>query len=102
MGLILGARGTVQRWRRGGHLCLDRGAAATGALRTRGILVAVTVCMAVLATSAMAAGTNLLSNGDFEGSGSGSLTGWKGQSATLALAAGDNGAGFGAQVTRTS
>ena len=65
------------------------------------ILVAVTVCMAVLATSAMAAGTNLLSNGDFEGSGSGSLTGWKGQSATLALVAGDNGAGFGAQVTRS-
>ena len=63
--------------------------------------MAVTVCMAVLATSAMAAGTNLLSNGDFEGSGSGSLTGWKGQSATLALVAGDNGAGFGAQVTRS-
>jgi hypothetical protein len=69
--------------------------------RTRVILAAVTVCMSVLATSAMAAGTNLLSNGDFEGSGSGSLAGWKGQSATLALAAGDNGAGFGAQVTRS-
>ena len=44
--------------------------------------------MAVLATSAMAAGTNLLYNGDFEGSGGGSLAGWKGQNGTLSLVAG--------------
>jgi Fibronectin type III domain/Iron/zinc purple acid phosphatase-like protein C len=56
--------------------------------------------MAALATSAMAA-TNLLANGDFEGGGSGSLTGWKGSSATLALVPGDGG-GFGAQATRSS
>ena len=66
----------------------DERTGATGTLRTRGILAAVTVCMAVLATSAMAAGTNLLTNGDFEASG-GSLAGWKGQNGTLSLVPGD-------------
>ena len=55
--------------------------------------------MAVLATSAMAAGTNLLTNGDFE-AGGGSLTGWKGQNGTLSLVAGDASANA-AKVTRS-
>lgn len=70
---------------------------ATGSIRTRVILAAATACMAVVATSAMAAGTNLLTNGDFE-AGGGSLTGWKGQSATLALVPGD-GSANAAKVT---
>ncbi len=78
----------------------DERTGATGTLRTRGILAAVTVCMAVLATSAMAAGTNLLTNGDFEASG-GSLAGWKGQNGTLSLVPGDVSANA-AQVTRTA
>jgi hypothetical protein len=49
-------------------------------------------------SSAQAAGTNLLPNGDFEGGGSGSLTGWKASNATLSLVTGDGG-GFGAKVT---
>ena len=68
-------------------------------MRTRGILAAVTVCTAVLATSAMGAGTNLLTNGDFE-AGGGSLTGWKGQNGTLSLVAGDASANA-AKVTRS-
>ena len=56
--------------------------------------------MAVLATSAMAAGTNLLTNGDFEASG-GSLAGWKGQNGTLSLVPGNVSANA-AQVTRTA
>ncbi len=52
----------------------------------------------VCSASAQAAGTNLLANGDFEGSGSGSLTGWKASNATLSLVPGDAG-GFAALVT---
>ena len=63
--------------------------------------MAVVAAVATLATSADAAGTNLLANGTFEGSGSGSLAGWKGQNASLSLVAGDGG-GFGAKVTRTA
>jgi hypothetical protein len=53
------------------------------------------VAMAVVTTSADAAGTNLLANGSFEGSGSGSLSGWKGQNSSLSLTTGDGG-GFAA------
>jgi hypothetical protein len=63
--------------------------------------MAVAAAAAILATSAGAASTNLLANGTFEGTGSGSLTGWKGQNASLALVPGDGG-GFAAQVTRTA
>lgn len=63
--------------------------------------MAVAAAAAVLATSAGAASTNLLTNGTFEGTGSGSLTGWKGQNASLALVPGDGG-GFAAQVSRTA
>jgi hypothetical protein len=69
-------------------------------MRGRTATVAVVAAVAILATSANAAGTNLLANGTFEGSGSGSLSGWKGQNASLSLVAGDGG-GFGAKVTRT-
>ena len=69
-------------------------------MRGRTAAVAVAAAVAILATSANAAGTNLLANGTFEGSGNGSLTGWKGQNASLSLVAGDGG-GFGAKVTRT-
>jgi hypothetical protein len=52
--------------------------------------------LAMTSATALAAG-NLLPNGDFEGSGSGSLAGWKAASATLTLVPGDGG-GFGARV----
>ena len=68
-------------------------------MRIRASVVAVVLGLAVVTGSALAAG-NLLTNGTFEGSGSGSLTGWKGRSATLSLVTGDGG-GFGAKVTRT-
>jgi hypothetical protein len=70
-------------------------------MRARISAMVVVFGLALLATSALGAGTNLLPNGSFEGSGSGSLTGWKGQSASLALVPGDGG-GFAAQVTRTA
>jgi hypothetical protein len=59
------------------------------------------VALALLPASAQGAGANLLSNGTFEGSGSGSLSGWKGRSATLSLVSGDGG-GFAAGVARTA
>jgi hypothetical protein len=48
-----------------------------------------------------AAATNLIQNGTFEGSGSGSLTGWGGSNGTLSLVAGDGG-GSAARVTASS
>ena len=69
-------------------------------MRTRIVLATLLASLLMLGTSALGAGTNLLPNGTFEGSGSGSLTGWKAQSGTLALVAGDGG-GFGARATRT-
>jgi hypothetical protein len=56
--------------------------------------------MAMLATSAMGAATNILVNGDFE-AGGGSVTGWKGQNGTLSLVAGDASAAA-AKVTRSA
>src|SRR5436190_14393397 len=70
-------------------------------MRTRIVIAALVASMPGLGSSALADSTNLLPNGDFEGSGSGSLTGWKGQSASIALATGVNGAGFGGQATRS-
>ena len=69
-------------------------------MRARAIAITL-VAMAVVTTSADAAGTNLLANGTFEGPGSGSLSGWKGQNSSLSLTTGDGG-GFAAKVTRTS
>ena len=51
--------------------------------------------------SSASAATNLVSNGTFEGSGAGSLTGWAGSSGTLALVSG-NGGGFAARLTASS
>ena len=64
--------------------------------RRGGSILAIAGCIAATSAAALAAG-NLLANGDFEGTGSGSLAGWKGAAATLALVTGDGG-GFGAQV----
>jgi phosphatidylinositol-3-phosphatase len=50
--------------------------------------------------SAALAATNLLSNGTFEGSGSGSVSGWGGSSGSLAVVAGSGG-GHAAQLTAT-
>src|SRR5690349_10083590 len=64
--------------------------------------VAALVTAAVLAFAAtVPAATNLLTNGTFEGSGSGSLTGWAASSGTLSLVAG-NGGGHAARVTASS
>ncbi len=59
------------------------------------------LALALLASAAgvpaQAAGTNLLANGDFEGTGSGSLAGWKTSNSSLSLVTGDGG-GFAARV----
>jgi hypothetical protein len=62
------------------------------------VAAATLVFMLVVGPSALADSANLISNGTFEGSGSGSLTGWKSQNATLSLATGDGG-GFAAKQT---
>ncbi len=62
-------------------------------------VVAVLVATAVLMFAAsVPAATNLIANGTFEGSGSGSLSGWGASSGTLTLVAG-NGGGHAARVT---
>ncbi len=53
------------------------------------------------AVSTAAAATNLVSNGTFEGTGAGSLTGWSGSSGSLSLVAG-NGGGHAAKLTASS
>jgi hypothetical protein len=68
-------------------------------MRGRASVVVVALGLTAATGSALGAG-NLLTNGTFEGSGSGSLSGWKGRNATLSLVTGDGG-GFGARVTRT-
>jgi hypothetical protein len=52
-------------------------------------------------STAAAAGTNLVPNGTFEGSGSGSLSGWGGSNGTLSLVTG-NGGGHAAKLTANS
>src|SRR6478736_9599325 len=69
-------------------------------MRTQIALATLLASLTMLGSSALADSTNLLPNGTFEGSGSGSLTGWKGQSASLALVTGDGG-GFAARASRT-
>jgi phosphatidylinositol-3-phosphatase len=56
--------------------------------------------VALTSATAVAAG-NLLSNGTFEGTGSGSLTGWGGSGGTLSLVAG-HGGGHAARLTATA
>ena len=82
---------------------------STGRMRgkrhARGVLAAVAVglitALAGGAVSTAAAATNLISNGTFEGTGAGSLTGWSGSSGSLALVAG-NGGGHAANLTASS
>jgi phosphatidylinositol-3-phosphatase len=66
---------------------------------TRGVLVLVAIALAATATASAA--TNLIKNGTFEGTGSGSLSGWGGSSGTLSLVTG-NGGGHAAQLTASS
>ncbi len=68
----------------------------------KGALVGAGVVVAVLASVAgVAAATNLIANGTFEGSGAGSLSGWGGSGGTLSLVAG-NGGGHAARVTASA
>jgi hypothetical protein len=73
----------------------------------RRLLVAVLAMVSPLVASigisgsAALAATNLLSNGTFEGSGSGSVSGWGGSSGSLAVVAGSGG-GHAAQLTATN
>ena len=74
----------------------------------RGVLATVAVALAAAfvgaaggTVSAASAATNLISNGTFEGSGAGSLTGWGGSNGSLSLVAG-NGGGHAAKLTATS
>jgi hypothetical protein len=61
-------------------------------------VVAPLVASIGISASAALAATNLLSNGTFEGSGSGSVSGWGGSSGSLAIVAGSGG-GHAAQLT---
>ena len=62
------------------------------------MVLALAIFAGAAGAPAEAAGTNLLVNGDFEGTGSGSLSGWKTSNASLSLVTGDGG-GFAAKVT---
>jgi phosphatidylinositol-3-phosphatase len=65
-------------------------------------LVGAIVMVTVLASVAgVAAATNLISNGTFEGTGSGSLSGWAGSGGTLSLVAGSGG-GHAARVAASN
>jgi Phosphoesterase family len=65
-------------------------------------LVGAVVGVAVLASVAgVAAATNLISNGTFEGSGAGSLSGWGASGGALSLVAG-NGSGHAARVAASA
>lgn len=65
-------------------------------------LVGAAVVVAVLASVAgVAAATNLIANGTFEGSGAGSLSGWAASGGALSLVAG-NGGGHAARVTASA
>jgi len=76
------------------------------AARTSGrLIVAGAALLAVALTGEMGVASgaaNLLPNGTFEGTGSGSLSGWAGTKATLALATDGVGGGHAAKVAFTS
>lgn len=59
------------------------------------------VAIALAGTATASAATNLIKNGTFEGTGSGSLSGWGASTGTLALVTG-NGGGHAAQLTASS
>jgi phospholipase C len=73
-------------------------------LHRRAILVAATLlAVGLIGAMGVASGAaNLLPNGTFEGAGSGSLSGWKGSNATLALTTDGFGGGHAARVAVTS
>ncbi|HEU0193893.1 MAG TPA: alkaline phosphatase family protein, partial [Gaiellales bacterium] len=70
------------------------------AARLAALAVLCTAPLALTSAAAVAAG-NLLSNGTFEGTGSGSLTGWGGSGGTLSLVAG-HGGGHAARLTASA
>jgi hypothetical protein len=65
------------------------------------IAVGLATAFAGGAVSTASAATNLVSNGTFEGTGAGSLTGWGGSSGALALVSG-NGGGHAAKLTASA
>jgi len=68
-------------------------------LRRASAALVIFLGVVVLSSSAAAAVENLISNGTFEGSGSGSLSGWKGSAASLSLVSpGASGSSWAAQV----
>jgi Carbohydrate binding domain/Fibronectin type III domain len=73
--------------------------------RGRRVVVVATgvfVCAILFSLASAAGATNALPNGDFEGTGSGSLTGWAGTHATLALASDGHSGTYAARVAYTS
>ena len=70
--------------------------------RAKIMIAPVFVTLVLLGAGTSSASTNLLSNGTFEGSGSGSLAGWAAVSSTLSLAADGEGGGFAGQATNAS
>jgi len=68
--------------------------------RTNRVLVAA-LAAALAGTATASAATNLIKNGTFEGTGSGSLSGWGGSGGTLSLVTG-NGGGHAAQLSASS
>ena len=83
---------------------LDRTVRRLPRSRRSWLIAAAGVCVVlVLGSFGVAAGaSNLLTNGSFEGTGSGSLSGWKGVTATLAPANDGVGGGWAAKVAFTS
>ena len=66
-------------------------------MRRCGVALVVAGAAALALAALASAATNLIANGTFEGSGSGSLTGWGGSNGTLSLVAGSGG-GHAARV----
>lgn len=75
-----------------------RGAARLGVVAASVVVLVVAVTPGV---GVAAGGTNLLRNGTFEGTGSGSLAYWSGLNANLALASDGVGGGYANEVTDT-
>lgn len=71
-------------------------------IRAGVVLTVVTTWWAVSAGAGDAAGTNLLKNGDFEGTGSGSTGYWTATNGTLSLANDGVGGGHAAKMTDTT
>jgi hypothetical protein len=70
---------------------------AGGVVRRCGVALVVAGAAALALAALASAAANLIANGTFEGSGSGSLTGWGGSNGTLSLVAGSGG-GHAARV----